>query len=106
MPSRQSRGASKAQRVRPIHTSIPETNTKMSHVQHELHDEFPEYKEKIHALKIGDRHFARLFDEYHVVNREIHRHEVNGIDIADDALETMKKNRLKLKDELFKMLAG
>ena len=40
----------------------------MSHVQHELHDEFPEYKEKIHALKIGDRHFARLFDEYHVVN--------------------------------------
>ena len=42
----------------------------MSHVQHELHDEFPEYKEKIHALKTGDRHFARLFDEYHVVNRE------------------------------------
>lgn len=78
----------------------------MSHVQHELHDEFPEYKEKIHALKTGDRHFARLFDEYHVVNREIHRHEVNGIDIADDALETMKKNWLKLKDELFKMLAG
>lgn len=78
----------------------------MSHVAHELPEEFPEYKDKIHTLKTSDRHFAKLFDEYHVLNREIHRHEANGIDVSDEALETMKKNRLKLKDELFKMLAG
>ena len=76
----------------------------MSHVAHELHDEFPEYKDKIHALKMSDRHFARLADEYHHLNREIHRVEANGVNIGDVAFEDLKKSRLKLKDEIFKML--
>ncbi len=78
----------------------------MSHVPHELAEEFPEHRETIHRMKMNNGHFSRLFDEYHTLNREIHRHEANGIDVADEVLETWKKQRLKLKDEIFTMLAG
>lgn len=78
----------------------------MSHVPHELAEEFPELKDRIHDLKTTDNHFARLFDEYHDVNREVHRIEAAGIDTADEVFEDLKKKRLHLKDELYKMLAG
>ena len=29
---------------------------------HDLATEFPEFKDKIHILKMEDRHFARLFE--------------------------------------------
>ena len=45
----------------------------MSHVPHEIAEEFPEFKDKIHELKTSDGHFSRRFDEYHDINREIHR---------------------------------
>lgn len=76
----------------------------MSHTPHELAEEFPEYKDRIHDLKVSDTHFRRLFDEYHTVNREVHRVEAAGINISDGAFEDLKKKRLSLKDELFAML--
>ena len=76
----------------------------MSHVLHELADELPEYKERIHELKISDAHFARLFDTYHDINREIHHAESAGLNITDDHHEELKRKRLQLKDELFGML--
>jgi uncharacterized protein YdcH (DUF465 family) len=78
----------------------------MSHVPHELAEEFPEHKARIHDLKIGNGHFARLFDEYHVLNREIHRIEAAGVNVDDAAIEILKKKRLGLKDELFAMLTA
>lgn len=78
----------------------------MSHVPHELTDELPEYKEQIHMLKTTDAHFARLFDDYHDVNREIHRAEAAGINITDEHHEALKRKRLQLKDELFTMVQG
>lgn len=76
----------------------------MSHVPHELADELPEAKTRIHELKMSDAHFARLFDDYHDVNREIHRAEAAGLNIADEHHEELKRKRLLLKDQLFKML--
>ena len=38
---------------------------------HDLHHEFPEFKDTIHQLKMSNHHFTRLFDEYHKVNREV-----------------------------------
>ena len=76
----------------------------MTHVPHELADELPEHKDRIHELKTSDAHFARLFDSYHDVNREIHRAEVAGLNISDDHHEELKRKRLTLKDELFEML--
>ena len=78
----------------------------MSHVHHELAEEFPEMKDKIHELKISNAHFAKLADEYHGLNREIHRVEAAGVNIGDEAFEDLKKKRLLLKDEIFGMLNG
>lgn len=72
--------------------------------QHDLHHEFPEHKDAIHQLKTGNHHFAKLFDEYHRMNKDIRRIEENEEPVTDIAIEEMKKLRLKLKDELHAML--
>lgn len=76
----------------------------MSHTPHELAEEFPEHVARIHELKIGDSHFARLFDEYHHVNRAVHRAETNVEPTDDMHLENLRKQRMRLKDELYAML--
>ena len=78
----------------------------MTHVPHELAEEFPEYVERIHELKIHDEHFRHLFEEYHEINREIHRAEAVGVNISDEHIEILRKKRLLLKDEVFAMLTA
>lgn len=76
----------------------------MSHVPHELADDFPEYAERIHALKSEDKHFARLSDAYHEVNRTIHRVETNVEPMDDFKVEELRKRRMVLKDQLYALL--
>ncbi len=76
----------------------------MSHVPHEISDDFPEHKDKIHTLKLSNGHFARLFEEYHELNREIHRIEAAGVNTSDTEFENLKLVRLRLKDEIYEML--
>lgn len=71
---------------------------------HDLATEFPEYKDLIHNLKIEDRHFARLFDEYNEIDAQLHRIEQEIEVHADDFVEGLKFRRLHLKDELYAML--
>jgi uncharacterized protein YdcH (DUF465 family) len=71
---------------------------------HSLANEFPEFKERIHDLKQENMHFHRLFNEYHDVDKEVHRIESGAENTSDEYLEGLKKQRLSLKDELFKML--
>ena len=78
----------------------------MSHVPHELHEEFPELADKIHELKTGNEHFSRLFDEYHEINRAVHRAETDIEPTSDDHMEEMRKQRLHLKDQLYAMLTA
>lgn len=77
----------------------------MSHVAHELHEEFPEKAQAIHELKTGNAHFARIAEEYHTVNRSIHRMETNVEPVDDITIEELKKKRLTLKDEIAGFLA-
>ena len=71
---------------------------------HSLALELPEYKDTIHRLKLSDAHFSKLFDEYHVADKEIHRIE-QGVEVSSDTyLENLKKQRLHIKDVLFSML--
>ncbi len=72
----------------------------MSHVAHELTDEFPAKAQAIHNLKTSDAHFARIADRYHELNRTLHRMETNVEPAEDLTIETLKKERLKLKDEI------
>ena len=72
--------------------------------KHDLIHEFPEFREKIHGLKMSDAHFARLFTQYHEVDHEVHRIETGAVAASDDHLETCKQKRLHLKDQLYAML--
>jgi hypothetical protein len=49
-------------------------------------------------------HFAKLFDEYHEVDHEVHRIETGIENTSDEYLEKRKKIRLYLKDELYRMI--
>ena len=71
---------------------------------HDLHHEFPEFKDKIHELKMNDGHFQRLFKEYDEIIHQITRVEQEIETPSDDVVEEMKKLRLHLKDQLFVML--
>lgn len=77
----------------------------MSHTPHELHEEFPEYAEKMTAMKTSDAHFAKLAEEYHEVNRAVHRAETNVEPTDQFNEEEMRKKRAALKDEIYKMLS-
>lgn len=72
--------------------------------KHDLVHEFPEFRDKIHELKTGNTHFAKLFDSYHDIDHEVHRIENQIETTSDDYLEDRKKERLALKDELYRML--
>ena len=77
----------------------------MSHTPHELADEFPQDRDLIHRLKQDDAHFARLADEYHTVNRTIHRIESETEAASDERIESLKKERLALADQISATLA-
>ncbi|WP_026607483.1 YdcH family protein [Methylocapsa acidiphila] len=76
----------------------------MSHVAHELHEEFPDKVEAIKGLKGANAHFARIAEEYHEVNRTIHRMEAEVEPTDDATLEALKKQRLSLKDQIAQIL--
>lgn len=76
----------------------------MGDTPHELRAEFPDKIERLHELKISNADAARLMDDYHDLNREIHRIETNVAPAADETLEALKKKRLALKDQIFKLL--
>jgi uncharacterized protein YdcH (DUF465 family) len=77
----------------------------LSHVPHELAEEFPDKVDRLHELKTTNAHFAKLFDEYHLINREIHRIE-SGVEPASDERSTnLRKQRLLLKDQIAAMLS-
>ncbi|MBE0367553.1 YdcH family protein [Pseudoalteromonas sp. MMG013] len=72
--------------------------------RHSLAKELPEFKDKIHHLKMNDRHFSRLFDDYHEIDHAVIRIE-DGVENTSDAyLESLKKQRLQLKDQLYHIL--
>jgi uncharacterized protein YdcH (DUF465 family) len=77
----------------------------MSHVAHELHEEFPQHVDAIHALKADNAHFARIADSYHELHRSIHRMETNVEPTDDATFENLNKKRLSLKDEIALFLA-
>ncbi len=78
----------------------------MSHTPHELHEEFPEFADKMSEMKVSDAHFAKLAEEYHEVNRAVHRAETNVEPTDQFNEEELRKKRAALKDEIYKMLSA
>jgi len=77
----------------------------MSHTPHDLHEEFPDLVAKISDLKQSDAHFARLAEEYHEINRAVHRAETNLEPMEALAEVELRKKRGALKDEIYRMLS-
>jgi len=71
---------------------------------HDLHQEFPDMADAIDALKAGNAYFTRLIDSYHRLTGKVENLEQHDMPVADFTIEDMKKQRVKLKDELYQML--
>lgn len=78
----------------------------MSNTPHELQEEFPEFAGKVSELKQADAHFARLADAYHDVNRQVHRAETLVEPMDDLAATDLRKERARLKDEIYRLLSA
>lgn len=76
----------------------------MSHTPHELSEDFPDKVDRIHELKQENAHFARLVEQYHDVNRAVHRAETDVEPTDDLHMTEMRRERMRLKDEIAGML--
>lgn len=77
----------------------------MMRIPHELQDEFPHDTSLIDRLVRTDYEFGRLATHYDEVNRQIYLIESEDEPTADEVLERLKKQRLKLKDEIAEALS-
>ncbi|WP_395338254.1 YdcH family protein [Ningiella sp. W23] len=73
----------------------------MSLEKHSLLKEFPDHHHTIRHLKMHDRHFAKMFDEYHDIDHEVYQIEKGEKATDDDYLDQLKFKRVELKDALF-----
>ena len=65
---------------------------------------FPEYRDLLTELKTSDRHFLNLFDKHNELDQKIKNME-NHIEPGTHLeIETLKKEKLHLKDELYSIL--
>lgn len=78
----------------------------MSHTPHELAEEFPEHRERLAALKAADAHFARLVEEYHAVNRAVHRAETLAQPTTPEHESELRRARVRLKDAIARRLTA
>jgi hypothetical protein len=68
---------------------------------HEIEAEFPEFRQRIKALSAADPDFAATVKRHNELDSEIIKLEELGQPVTDEALEKMKYERARLKDELY-----
>jgi uncharacterized protein YdcH (DUF465 family) len=72
---------------------------------HDIHVEFPEFRERINTLRQQDAHFAKLVTGYGEVNKHIRRVELEAVPaLSDEHMESLKKERLHFKDQIHAVL--
>jgi uncharacterized protein len=65
---------------------------------------FPEYREWITQLKGHDHHFTKLFDKHNELDQTIKNMEAHIVPGTPVEIEGLKKEKLKIKDELYAVL--
>ncbi|MCF6244549.1 MAG: DUF465 domain-containing protein, partial [Sulfurovum sp.] len=60
-----------------------------------------EYKEEIHELKMSNAHFAKVFEKHNALDKKVEDAEADRVILTDVELETLKKEKLLLKDEAY-----
>lgn len=65
---------------------------------------FPEYRDLITRLKSSDTHFLHLFDKHNELDQKIKNIESHIANGSAMDIEILKKEKLKLKDQLYAIL--
>ena len=78
----------------------------MSHVPHELSEEFPDQLETIARLTAEDTVFAALAEEYRALNIRVHDAETYERPMEELAEHQLRKRRMFLKDEIYRRLSA
>lgn len=65
---------------------------------------FPEYRELITQLKTSDAHFVSLYQQHNTLDQRIKRMVSRTDPSTPEEIETLKKEKLHLKDEIFALL--
>ncbi|MDD2384855.1 MAG: YdcH family protein [Sulfurospirillaceae bacterium] len=63
-----------------------------------------EYREVISKIKVDNAHFAKIFERHNELDKKITDAEEGREHITDVDLDTMKKEKLRLKDEAYTMI--
>ena len=71
---------------------------------HSILHEFPEYAEKVQALKKADPDFGKQCDRYDALDAQIRELELVGSPISDADMRELKHERRTLKDQLCEQL--
>lgn len=78
----------------------------MSNTPHTLQEEFPGEATRITELKTSNARFAKLLEEYDEVNDKVHRAESRIDTVSEDHEEALRRNRSRLKDQIWAMIRG
>jgi uncharacterized protein YdcH (DUF465 family) len=65
---------------------------------------FPEYRELITQLKTSDAHFFTVFQRHNALDEQIKRMVSRTDPATPEEIETLKKEKLHLKDEAYAIL--
>ena len=65
-----------------------------------------EYREIISKIKVDNAHFAKIFEKHNALDQKITDIEEGREHLSDLELETMKKEKLRLKDEAYSMIVA
>ena len=76
----------------------------MTHTPHELAEDFADYRDQLATLRQTDAHFHKLTEDYHALNRAIHRAETDVEPTDDLHMSEMRKSRMVLKDKIYARL--
>ena len=63
-----------------------------------------EYRDEISALKQSNAHFAKIFEKHNELDQKATDADEGRLYLSDLELETIKKEKLLLKDEALKMI--
>jgi len=63
-----------------------------------------EYRDEISALKQSNAHFAKIFEKHNELDQKATDADEGRLHLSDMELETIKKEKLLLKDEALMMI--
>jgi len=71
---------------------------------HDLHSEFPEMEDAIATLRNINPMFASLYSKYHRLTGKVEDLEEHDMPVHDFTMEDLKKQRVKVKDDLYHLM--